>query len=256
MLVAMTRAVSANIEACQLTHRVRAPIDVELARAQHRRYESCLEDLGCRIQQVAAAPHLPDAVFVEDTAVVLDERAILARPGAASRRPETEAVAEALAAYREVRRIEPPGTLDGGDVLRVGHVLYVGRSTRTNAAAIDQLTQHVERLGYAVRPMAVTGCLHLKSAVTQVAPDTLLVNRAWLDVRPFEGLELVDVAPSEPMGANALRIGDTVVCSSAYERTQEQLVKRGIRVRSVDLSEFAKAEGGVTCCSVIFDPYV
>jgi len=253
MLLALTRAVSPNLGACQLTHAVRAPIDVETAQAQHRRYEACLEELGCRIQPVAAAPHLPDSVFVEDTAVVLDELAIVARPGAASRRSETEAVVEAVADYRTLRWIEPPGTLDGGDVLRVGRVLYVGLSTRTNQDAIEQLRAHVEPLGYAVRPVAVTGCLHLKSAATQVAPDTLLMNRAWLDARRFEGLELLDVAASEPMGANALWIGDTVVCSVAYEKTQERLVNRGITVKSLDMSELAKAEGGVTCCSVIFE---
>src|SRR5262245_63425423 len=108
MLVAMTRAVSSNIEACQLTHVVREPIDVKVARAQHRRYESCLEELGCKIHHVAAAPHLPDSVFVEDTAVVLDELAVVTRPGAASRRPETESVAKALAWYRRLCWIDRP----------------------------------------------------------------------------------------------------------------------------------------------------
>jgi len=253
MRIALTRAVSPNIGACQLTHVLRAAIDVDAAQAQHQRYEARLEELGCRIRHVAAAPHLPDSVFVEDTAVVLDELGIVARPGAASRRSETEAVAEALADYRTLRWIEPPGTLDGGDVLRVGRVLYVGLSTRTNPDAIEQLRGHVEPLGYAVRPVAVTACLHLKSAATLVAPDTVLVNRAWLDARRFEELELLDVAPSEPMGANALWIGDTVVCSTAFEKTRERLVNRGIMVRSMDLSELAKAEGGMTCCSVIFE---
>jgi dimethylargininase len=253
MLVALTREVSSTIEACQLTHVARAPIDAEVARAQHRSYEDCLADLGCRIQHLAPEPHLPDAVFVEDTAVVLDEMAIVTRPGAAPRRAETESVSRALATYRRLRRIEPPGTLDGGDVLRVGRVLYVGLSTRTNENAIQQLREHVEPLGYAVRPVAVNGCLHLKSAVTQVALDTLLLNRAWVDARQFKGLELLDIAPAEPMGANALLVGDTVLCSAAHEKTLERLRQRGISVKSLDMSELAKAEGGLTCCSLIFD---
>ena len=251
MRIAITRPVSASIGRCELTHLDRQPIDVDRARAQHHRYEQALAALGCRVERLPEEPELPDAVFVEDAAVVLDELAILARPGAASRRPETRTVARALEPYRRLVPIRAPGTLDGGDVLRVGRTLYVGLSGRSNRAAIEQMRATLAPLGYAVQGVAVDGCLHLKSAVTQVAADTLLVNRGWLDVSAFGDLRLVDVDPGEPAAANALRIEGTVIYAAAYPRTRKRLEERGIGVHAVDVSELAKAEGAVTCCSLI-----
>jgi dimethylargininase len=251
MLVAITREVSASIGRCELTHVPRAAIDVDVARAQHRRYEESLAALGCEVQRLPADPELPDSVFVEDTAVVLDKVAVITRPGAASRRPETQAVAEALKPYRRLSYIEAPGTVDGGDVLRVGRTLFVGISGRSNRAGVAQMRALLAPFGYAVREVPVSGCLHLKSAVTQVAEDALLVNRAWVDARPFEHLRLVDVDPAEPLGANALLVGGVVVYPAAYPRTRERLEARGIACRIVDVSELAKAEGAVTCCSLI-----
>ncbi len=252
MRVALIREVSSSLARCELTHLAREPIDVELAREQHHRYERCLASLGCEIRRLPVAAELPDAVFVEDAAVVLDELAIIARPGAASRRAETASVAAALGKDRALRRIEPPGTLDGGDVLAVGRFLYVGLSTRTNASGIEQLRAAVEPFGYEVRPVALDGCLHLKTAVTRVARDTLLIQRAWVDAVAFAGFELIDVAPGEPMAANALRVGEVVVFPAAYAKTHERLARRGLTVFVVDVSELAKAEGGVTCCSLIY----
>ncbi len=252
MLVAITRDVSPSIERCEITHVVRAPIDVDVARAQHRAYERRLVDLGCEIHRLPVEPDLPDSVFVEDAAIVLDELAVITRPGAESRRPETLSVARALEAYRSLRHIEPPGTLDGGDVLRVGRTLYVGLSGRTNEAGIAQLRRCVTSYGYAVETVPIERCLHLKSAVTQVGENTLLVNRNWVRGEAFVGMELVDVAPSEPMAANALLIGDIVIYPEAHVATRKRLEERGIDVRAVDVSELAKAEGGVTCCSLVF----
>ena len=251
MLVAITRQVSPSIERCELTHLAREAIDVDVAREQHRQYENCLTGLGCEIHRLPLEPELPDSVFVEDTAIVLDELAIVTRPGVESRRRETPSVAKALQAYRKLCHIEPPGTLDGGDVLRVGKKMYIGLSGRSSRAGIEQLCGFVEPFGYTVEAVEMEGCLHLKSAVTQVGRNTLLVNRAWVDVGVFEGMELVDVAPTEPMGGNALLIGEAVVYPMAYSKTRERLEDRGIEVRAVDMSELAKAEGGVTCCSLI-----
>jgi dimethylargininase len=251
MRIAITRPVSASIGQCELTHLDRQPIDVTLARAQHGQYEQALVALGCRVERLPEEPELPDAVFVEDAAIVLDELAILTRPGAASRRPETRTVAPALEPHRRLVAIRAPGTLDGGDVLRVGKTLYVGLSGRSNRAAIDQMRALLAPLGYAVHGVRVDGCLHLKSAVTQVAADTVLVNRDWLDVSAFEDLHLVDVDPAEPTAANALRIGEAVIYAAAYPRTRVRLEARGIVVHTVDVSELAKAEGAVTCCSLI-----
>lgn len=253
MLIALVREVSPAIDRCELTHLVREPLDPIRATEEHHRYTGTLAALGCAVQWVPAAPALPDAVFVEDTAVVLNEVAVLARPGAASRRPETESMANALARFRRLVAIEEPGTLEGGDVLRVGRVLYVGRSTRTNADGVAQLARHLSPYGYEVRSVETSGCLHLKTAVTEVADGTVVVNLNWVDRHTFADLTLIEVDPSEPWAANALRIGGSVVHGAAWERTRERLEQRGIRTVPVDVSELAKAEAGVTCCSVIFE---
>ncbi|MGH7474905.1 MAG: dimethylarginine dimethylaminohydrolase family protein [Longimicrobiales bacterium] len=250
-MIALTRPVSPRLASCELTHSQREPIDVERAARQHAAYEHTLRALGCHVVRLPAAPELPDSVFVEDTAVVLDEVAIIARPGAASRRPETAAVAEALAGYREPRLMTAPATLDGGDVLRIGRTLFVGRSSRTNAAGIAQLAELTAAYGYEVVPVEVRGCLHLKSAVTLVADDTVLLNPAWVEPSVFAALRVVDVDPAEPAAANALRLATRVVYDASHERTARRLQARGIRLARVDLSELAKAEGGVTCCSVV-----
>jgi len=253
MLIALTREVSASIADCELTHLARAPIDVENARAQHRAYEETLAALGCAIIRVEAAPGLPDAVFVEDAAVVVDEVALIARPGAASRRAETAAVAEALGPYRPLRAIAAPGTLDGGDVLVVGHDVFVGVSSRTNADGIEQMRAAIEPLGYKIRPVAVTGCLHLKSAVTALSNDHLLINPDWVPRGIFASFGLVEIDPLEPAAANVVRVGGRLVYPEAFPRTRARIERAGFEVRTVDVSELAKAEGAVTCCSVIFD---
>ena len=252
MLIALTRDVSPTIVECELTHLARAPIDVELARAQHRAYERALADAGCTIVQVDAAPALPDAVFIEDAAVVFDEVAIVTRPGAASRRAETTAVAAAVGRYRPLRFIEPPATIDGGDVLTVGRDVFVGVSSRTNAAAVGQMRVILEPHGYRVRAVSVTGCLHLKSAATALADDRLLLNAEWAARGQFEPFALVDVDPLEPAAANIVRAGRALVYPDAFPRTRERLERAGIPVRTVDVSELAKAEGAVTCCSLVF----
>lgn len=255
--LALTRPVSPSIARCELTHITRRPIDLELAARQLRAYEEALEAVGCEVRRLPAAPDLPDAVFVEDTAVVLDELAVLARPGAPSRRPEVSAVAEALSAWRPLQAIEPPATLDGGDVLVTGRNVYVGASSRTNREGYEQLGDLLTPHGYTVRRVEVRGCLHLKTAVTGVADGLLLVNPDWLDRDVFRGPtgptapEVLEVDPEEPFGANALRIGDVVLCASACPRTAARLAAAGLQVRTVDLSELAKAEGGLTCCSLI-----
>ncbi|HKQ62781.1 MAG TPA: arginine deiminase family protein [Candidatus Polarisedimenticolaceae bacterium] len=253
MTLVLTRAVGAAIERCELTHLARAPIDVARARRQHRAYEACCEALGCEVRRLAEEPDLPDAVFVEDAAVVLDELAVITRPGAATRRPETRSIAAALAPHRPLRQIEPPATLEGGDVLRVGRRLFVGLSTRSNAAAADQLAAFVGPYGYTVTPVPVSHCLHLKSAVTAIDPNTLLLDPGWVSPAAFAGLELLEIDPAEPFAANALRLRGELIYPAAFPRTRRRLEARGFAVRVVDVSELAKAEGGVTCCSLVVE---
>lgn len=249
--IAFTRAVSPTIVDCELTHLARTPIDVATARTQHHAYEQLLASLGCEVRRVAAAPALPDAVFIEDTAVVLDEIAVLTRPGAESRRAETQAVEAALGALRPIACIAAPGTLDGGDVLTVGRSVYVGRTDRTNDQGIAQLREALAPHGYEVHGVGITGCLHLKTAVTALDDSTVLLNPEWVSPAVFARFRVVEVDPSEPMGANVLRIGNQLVYGASYPRTQARLEQLGYALRTVDASELAKAEGAVTCCSLV-----
>jgi dimethylargininase len=250
-LIALTRAISPAIGRCELTHVTRRPIDLTLARAQHAAYEDALRAAGCRIEQVSAAPDMPDSVFIEDAALVFDELAIVTRPGAESRRGETPAVADALGKYRELRYVEPPATVDGGDVLVIGRRVFVGRSERTNGAGCEQLQRILTSYAYEVVAVPVHGCLHLKSAVTAVGNDLLLANPQWLPLDSFVAFDRVDVHPREPGAANALRIESRVIYSTSFPRTLELLRRRGLDVRTVDTSEVEKAEGALTCCSLV-----
>jgi len=252
-MIALTRSVG-NLDRCELTYRARSFIDADRAREQHRQYERLLQELGAEVVSLPAEPDLPDAVFVEDAAVVLDECALVPHMGAPTRRPESASLAAALAAYRDLVHLPPPGTLDGGDVLLLGRTLFVGLSTRTDQEGIAALRERVEPLGYTVRPVPVRGCLHLKSACTDIGKRMLLVNPAWVDVALFPGFDTIAIDPEEPEAANVLRVGDTVVASASFPRTAARLAAHGLSVRALDNSEFLKAEGGLTCTSLLFAP--
>lgn len=252
MYIALTRAVSPLITKCELTHLDRVPIDYERTQKEHTQYEQTLAELGCRIEHVKPEPELPDGVFVEDAAIVLDEIAIITRPGTDSRRPETATIADALAPFRKLAHINPPGQIEGGDVLLIGKDLFIGISSRTNEAGLEQVREIVKPYGYHVTSVPVTGCLHLKSAVTQVTEETLLINRRWIDSSAFAGFRMIDVDDDEPSGANALMLDETVVYPSGFPATQDKLEREGISLRLIDVTELRKAEAGVTCCSLIF----
>jgi dimethylargininase len=251
--IAITRDVSPSISRCELTHLSREKIDADLATEQHFGYLRELEELGCEVQRLPPDADLPDSVFVEDTAIVLDELAVITRPGAISRRPETVAIQEALEPYRPLTHIFEPGMLDGGDVLVVGKTIYVGLSTRSNRLGIEQLGYALEPHGYEVRAVKFNSCLHLKSAVTRVSEDALLVQADWVDPQLFGGVKTIEVHPEEPHGGNALCLDRSVLYPTGFDRTRDRLEEAGLAVRTVDLSELAKAEGGVTCCSLIFE---
>lgn len=251
MPVAITRKVSPSLGRCELTHLERREVDVARAAAQHEAYEHCLERLGCRVVSLPAEPDMPDSVFVEDCAVVLDELAVVTRPGAESRRAETASIARVLADHRPLMAIEGPATLDGGDVLSLGRRVLVGISGRSNRDGFEQLRALLGQHGYAVEAVEVSGCLHLKSAVTRVAPDAVLLNPKWVDRSAFDGVERFEIDPTEPYAANGLLVGGALVYAEAFPRTAERLRERGIGLELLDLSELAKAEGAVTCCSLI-----
>lgn len=253
MPIAITRQVSRRFNECELTHLTREPIDVALARQQHHAYENILGELGCQVLQLPEEPDLPDSVFVEDTAIVFDEIAILTHPGAESRRPEVDSVAAALKPYRQLSAIQSPATLDGGDVLRLGRKVYIGETTRSDPQAITQVRRILEPLGYTVQGVPVEQCLHLKSAVTQVGPDLLLLNPEMVDPAVFSTWRWLAVNPDEPLAANALWLSGKVVFPAGHAATLGRLKEAGVPVIPVEVSEISKAEGGVTCCSLILN---
>ncbi|NND60856.1 MAG: dimethylargininase [Gammaproteobacteria bacterium] len=253
MLVAITRSVSPAIGQCEITHIPREPVSFERANTQHRQYERELVELGCDIDRLPAEATLPDSVFIEDTAVVLDEVAVMTRPGAESRRAEVKAVAAVLGTYRDLLYIEAPGTLDGGDVVKLGRRLYVGGGQRSNADGIAQLRRFLRPLNYEVVAVQAHDCLHLKSAATSLDDDTLLLNPQWTDPAQFRDCNIIEIDSAEPPAANALPVNGTLVYPRAFARTRALLEQRNYRIRAVDLSELSKAEGAVTCCSLLFE---
>jgi dimethylargininase len=253
MLTALIRHVSPTLASCELTWLAREPIDIERAMQQHHAYRKCLAVLGIHVIVMPAQPELPDAMFVEDPLIVLDEVAIVTRMGCASRRPESESLAAAIARFRPLRGMTEPATLEGGDVLRVGRDVFAGLSSRTNEAGISQLAAIVEPLGYRVHAVEVRGCLHLKSACCSIGDNRILANRAWLDAVPFRDFEMIDVADDEPSAANVLRVGNAVLMPAAFPRTADIVREMGLEVRTVDISELMKAEAAITCSSVIFE---
>lgn len=250
-MIAITRAVSPRLADCELSFQDREPIDASRATEQHAAYCSVLSELGAEVVRLPTIEDQPDCVFVEDPMIVLEEVAIVTRMGAESRRGESTSLAQAIAPYRELRHIEAPATLEGGDVMRVGKTLYVGLSRRTNIAGIQQLARLVAPFGYWVTPVELRGCLHLKTACTFLGDDTVLANREWLDVDAFCSLKFLDVP--EPPAANTLRISDTLLMPSSFPETRTLLEKHNFRVQTVDISELMKAEAGVTCMSLLFN---
>ena len=251
-LIAITREVSPGINDCELSYHAREPIDVAKAIAQHKAYQDCLAERGLRVVALPAEPELPDSVFVEDPAIVLDEVAVIMRSGAPSRRSEASSLAKALAAYRRLEFLTDPATMDGGDVLRVGRSIFVGLSRRTNREGVSQLSKFLRIHGYTVTAVEVKGCLHFKSACSYIGNQRMLVNRSWLAAEQLTGFDLLDVPEQESAAANVLRINDTIVMPASFPRTRTLLEKRGLQVHPVNVSELQKAEAGVTCCSLIF----
>jgi dimethylargininase len=255
-MIAFVREVSPQLERCELSHVGRTAIDLKLARKQHAKFTTELKELGVQIEALAALPDAPDGVFVEDGAIILPEIAVLARPGVASRHPEIDSIAATVARHRRVERIVAPASLDGGDVLRIGRTLFVGISKRTNHEGASALNEIIEAHGYQVRPIEVSGCLHLKTACTFIPPHFLVVNPAWVDPKAFGDLRVMTVNEGEPFAANTLTIGGTTLVSAAFPKTERQLRDAGIMTRLIDVSEFQKAEAGLSCLALFLEPRV
>jgi dimethylargininase len=250
---AFTRAVSPRIAECALTHLERQPIDWARAAEQHSAYEQALAEAGFEIVRLPDLPDDPDAVFVEDAAILLGDHAVITRPGAASRAGEAEHAARDLAPYFTVHRLAA-GTLDGGDVLAIGRRLYVGLSSRTNAAGAQALRSVAAPLGYKVVEVEPSQCLHLKTAVTFIGKDAsgvprILVNPTWVDPAVFA--DAASTSTDEPAAANCVRAGDRLILPTGNPRTAAELRRLGYHLVEIDVSELQKAEAGVTCMSLV-----
>jgi dimethylargininase len=254
VLVILTRLPSSKLLHAELTHLARTTIDDKLSALQHQQYCIALKEAGFDVCILPALDDYPDSVFVEDVLISLPEVSILCRPGALSRRGEVESIVAHLPNDRPVIQIQAPATLDGGDVLRIGKALFVGESTRTNQAAIHALSQALRDFGYVVTAVKVTGALHLKTAVTAVSNDLLLINPRWIDINPFSGWQRIEVADNETFAGNSLVIEEKVFMQAAHIATADRIRSVGFNVQMIDISEFAKAEAGLTCMSVILCP--
>jgi dimethylargininase len=255
MLTAITRGVSPCLGDCELSFLLRQQIDIAKAMQQHQAYEQRLGELGVRVVSLAVEPELPDAVFVEDPAVVVDEVAVITSMGTDKRQQEVDSVAAALSSFRPLKFLNYPARLEGGDVLRIDRTLYVGASSRTNRAGIDQLREILLTYDYQIRPVDVKECLHLKSGCSYLGRNTILANRSWVDITPIEGCNVIDIPPAEPWAANALVIGDVVLLPSCFPQTRALLEKCDFHVRTLEVSELMKAEAGLTCMSIIFNAF-
>lgn len=253
MTIAITRKVSPRFNECEITHIERTPIDLNIARAQHDAYVRTLAELGCQVIELPEEPDLPDSVFVEDTAFILPEVAVITRPGADSRKPEVSSIIPALSSYRPLIHVTEPASVDGGDVLVVGRQIFIGMSTRSNPESVAQLNALLDNYGYTVCGVEMTDCLHLKTAVTRVGDKTLLINKNWVDSANFPGFDLIEIDASEPFAANCLPVRGKIIYPTTFPKTRKRLEEKGYSIAPVNLSELAKAEGAVTCCSLIIE---
>jgi dimethylargininase len=247
--VALIRRPSPRLAEGIVTHIDRTPVDVELAFKQHESYVEALRSAGFTIVEVAPADDCPDSVFVEDTLIVVDNLAIATRPGAPSRRPEVAgSAAAAVDAGLDLKYVEAPATLDGGDVLQVGNTIYVGRGGRTDRLGIQALRHYVEPLGRTVVPVPLKAVLHLKSAVTALPDGTFLVLPDLVPTALFPAVRPV----TEEAGCHVVPLGgDRILMAASAPQTAEELRDLGFTPIVVDISEFEKLEGCVTCLSVL-----
>jgi dimethylargininase len=251
-MIAITRPVPASFASALCAVAPDEPIDLTRARAQHAAYVAALADAGATTVTLPTADALPDCCFVEDTAVVAAGVALITRPGAPSRRAEPAATADALRDRYELFRVDEPATLDGGDCMRVGRTLFVGRSARTNAAGTARLAEVFEPRGVRVVVIDLPpGVLHLKCVCAPLGDDRITLADGSIASDAFAGLQIVRVPAEESYAANVLALGDRVLVAEGYPRTHEALARAGLRIVPLATSEFRKADGALTCLSIV-----
>jgi len=253
MLNVLTHLPSPSLEQCELTFLNSEPINIKKALKEHEAYREMINSCGANVIVIDKNIDLPDSVFVEDPIIVFDEVAILTSMGVESRRKESATMEQVFLKYREIKRIELPSKIEGGDVLKIGKQIFVGKSTRTNAQGIRDLREILTPYGYEVIAVKVAGCLHLKTGCTALDDKTLLINPEWIDSKVFTGFRQIIVPREEPFGANILKINEIICMNEAFPKTIELVVSLGYKVKSTDITEFVKAEAGLTCMSVPFN---
>lgn len=248
----VTHIPSPALEQCELTFLDSESIDIDKARAEHSAYCKVLEKCGAEVIILDENETLPDSVFVEDPIIVFDEVAVLTSMGVESRRKESQVMEKFFSSYRDVKRIELPAKIEGGDVLKIGKKVFVGLSPRTNEAGVDALRSIISVYGYEVKSVKVPGCLHLKTGCTALDEDTILINTEWIDESAFKDFIKVEVPTDEPFGANVLPIKNTLCMNAGFPKSAELVKSLGYNVVITDITEFVKAEAGLTCMSIPF----
>lgn len=249
----IVRPTSPRLGDCELTWRDRIPIDVDLARRQQRAYVNWLA-ARAEVLTLDDADCGPDQAFVEDLALIADPVAVAFTPRAVSRRGEVQAVRAELARHRPVLMLPRDLNMDGGDVLRVGQDILAGLSTRSSRHSANALEELLKPYGYCIRRIAIHGCLHLKTALSSLGQDRLLVDPEHLDTSEIaKHYELIEVCQGEPSGANILRVENDLLVSASAPSTARLLRRMGFNVDTIDISEFEKAEAGLTCLSILIN---
>jgi dimethylargininase len=247
---AIVRAVPQTVHAGITSAQLGKP-DYERACEQHDRYVGALERCGVEMTVLGADGRYPDSVFVEDTAVVTDRCAVIANPGAAGRRGEVHEIEEVFSGlYENVERIVSPGTLDGGDVLQVGDHFYVGLTRRTNREGAEQLAAFLRGYGFDASCVKLRRFLHLKTGVAYLGGKDLVVAGELVTNGEFDDFDKILVSPEEEYCANCIRVGDHVLLAAGCERTKKKIVERGYDVIELEMSEFRKVDGGLSCLSL------
>lgn len=253
MLKVLVHTPSFNLQNCELTYLESEKIDMQKALEQHQAYIKMIQECGVEVDVIQDNLDLADSVFVEDPIIVFDEVAVLTSMGVESRRGESEALENYFSKIKPIKHIKLPAKIEGGDVLVIGKTVYVGLSPRTNQEAINKLSNILEPYGYEVIGVKVHGCLHLKTGCTALDEKTVLINKEWVDEQPFKKYHLLDTLKDEPFGANIMQINGYICMNEAFPKTLEFVKTLGYKVKSCDISEFVKAEAGLTCMSVRYN---
>jgi len=251
LTIAITRRPGENFDKGLTTSSLGRP-DYELVLKQHEAYVQALKNVGLKVIELEPLPAYPDAHFVEDTAVVTPQMAVITNPGAASRRGEERSIAEVLAQYRKLENIIAPGTLDGGDVLMIGSHFLIGISERTNPEGARQLCRIVEKYGNTFSTLEVGAGLHFKSSVNYLGQDRILVTRDFKNHQALKGYDKIIVEHKEKYAANTLWINDHLLIPRGFPDTREKLDRLGQKIIELDVSEMQKMDGGLTCLSIRF----